>query len=1043
MTDIDARIVADLEESRRQFENLPEDEKRKITDETAQRLGFGVIEKWTSPKAPGTLPTTRFIVRLGDDNNPPAYNAILTPAERRRVKHAPKLWEYGKCLSSGSKFVFNPSALKEKFFIVFEGEFDAASVLQATNWQIPACALGGTGATGDILKRLSAMTDKPEVFICFDDEEEARQRAVEFLEKLHAIKVPAIALYLDDFISDEDKGFFGDKIDANEILQRKGDKYLSDVMFRLVTENIELLDDMADKFKNNPTADKPVEKPVFKYDRSSDIELVVNEINEKTPDDLISAGLLEKARKGKFVCPWCGSGTRTGSGALNYSTRGNNPHFVCHVCGKGGDVLTLFAQVENMSNRGEGFFELVRAAADKLHVSYDPKIFDLKPVQVETTDPAVTAWQKVNGLIDPMIYLEIRGAENELLAVDDTKITAEYARSSATIHKLALCTFYDFASKAVDKFFDAFESARNTAKSIVNGAKDSGATVAVEIKTLAKLPDRELRAEVKHQVVQIRKAHKQRQAHLNSIAKAADKKAREEKRLKNDQQALGNNYLLTEAEQAEYLLSQEDDDTGRANQFVYLFGDRVRFIGSREQWVFFDYFKDAKGNRTNAGVWKLGNPGKNTIVMPLAGEVHKFLVANATPNNTTPDFDKQVKAWRNLKCMSNAVRTAGTTKLNIQISPDDLDRNKNLLLCRNGVIDLQTKKFYPDVDKLAYITKCCNAIYDPQAAEEFVHKFLTDIMPNEDTLRAMFRWLGYSATGEMSQRIVHFWKGEGANAKSTLLAVIVHLLGSYATNIPSELICDNNAPTNANNATPALAALMGVRLAVSSELKQGSILNAKMVKDLSSGEQMPVRLLHCNAENFEPTSKLIICGNFYPKLTNVTDKGLLRRIQTIEFTQTFEGDKADPTMPEKLMQTFNLSAMLNLIVNGAYEFYREGKLLTSEEMTASRQAYIDKNDFIAQFVEEYCVLGDNVIGMRKEILDKIQAEYFVECKRLGIKEVEKQIEAKFVKSKRKTKNGRQYLGIGLVGDPPEGTDQSDSQSNNLNGAPVDLENPPF
>ena len=82
------------------------------------------------------------------------------------------------------------------------------------------------------------------------------------------------------------------------------------------------------------------------------------------------------------------------------------------------------------------------------------------------------------------------------------------------------------------------------------------------------------------------------------------------------------------------------------------------------------------------------------------------------------------------------------------------------------------------------------------------------------------------------------------------------------------------------------------------------------------------------------------------------------------FSQTFTGDRADRQLPEKLATPNARSAMLSILVAEAQAWYRGG-LLESEEMVAAKDAYIAANDFISEFVNEFCEFGDGFIELRE------------------------------------------------------------------------------
>lgn len=324
----------------------------------------------------------------------------------------------------------------------------------------------------------------------------------------------------------------------------------------------------------------------------------------------------------------------------------------------------------------------------------------------------------------------------------------------------------------------------------------------------------------------------------------------------------------------------------------------------------------------------------------------------------------------------------------ILITADDLNKNKNLIACQNGVIDLQTGKLFDFAPKFL-ITNQVAAIYDAQASTSFVEKFLSDILPDDATRRAVLRYLGYCLTGEKNVHISQFWRGSGANGKSTILDALIRLLASYAVKLPCAALLDSNRPIDGNAATPALALLDGdKRLALVDELPRNSRLNAALYKTITGDETIAARPLYGNFRNIQLRAKLILNGNHLPSF-DVDDGGLQRRINNVEFTQKFEGDRADSDLPKKLATPENRCALLKILVEEATQYYQHG-LLESEDMKKAKAAYFAESDFISDFVDDYCDIGEGEI-LRKEFIDKLKAEHFADTRRYSSQELFKAV----------------------------------------------------
>ena len=316
----------------------------------------------------------------------------------------------------------------------------------------------------------------------------------------------------------------------------------------------------------------------------------------------------------------------------------------------------------------------------------------------------------------------------------------------------------------------------------------------------------------------------------------------------------------------------------------------------------------------------------------------------------------------------------------ILITSDDLNRHKNLFCVKNGVVDLQTGKLYP-LDPKYLITNQADVFFDHKADTAFVEKFFREVIPDESTLLGVLRYLGYCLTGEKIYHICQFWRGRGANGKTTILDMLIQLFGSYAIKLPTNALLESMRPLDANAASPALAMLDGdIRLALLDEIPRNCRLDATTFKTIIGDQFITARPLYGNPRKIELRAKLILNGNHLPTF-DVDDGGLQRRINNVEYTQFFPADRADVTLPAKLTTPENRSALLKILVSHSQNFYRDG-LIESDDMKAAKAEYFNENDFVANFVEEYCIVGEGGDIKRKDFEARLISAYPSETSRL-------------------------------------------------------------
>ena len=368
-------------------------------------------------------------------------------------------------------------------------------------------------------------------------------------------------------------------------------------------------------------------------------------------------------------------------------------------------------------------------------------------------------------------------------------------------------------------------------------------------------------------------------------------------------------------------------------------------------------------------VWTDGGKD-NGAILPFALNVADLIFRNAT----NKEEQKLCTQWQQRKTISNAVELLkGESK--IRITEKDLNTHKHLLNCKNGVVDLQTGDLLPHDSELL-LTQCVNAEYHKGYHNEVVDKFLQDILPDEDTRNALLRYLGYCLTGENSAEKALFIHGSGGNGKGTLSKILLELFADYACSFPIEAILTQ--PYNradGDSATPAFNKLQWRRLALAEEIPAGRKLDYAKFKILTGGDNLPIRKLHQEATEIkDPVHKLIFSGNHLPELDDAHDPGILRRWIQIHFEQDFIGDKCDETLKRRLLTSEVLSALLNLLVENSIEWYKHG-LIVSDKMKNDRDSYFAENDFIAEFINEFCERGNGFKVKRLDLLKFLKNKY--------------------------------------------------------------------
>lgn len=284
----------------------------------------------------------------------------------------------------------------------------------------------------------------------------------------------------------------------------------------------------------------------------------------------------------------------------------------------------------------------------------------------------------------------------------------------------------------------------------------------------------------------------------------------------------------------------------------------------------------------------------------------------------------------------------------VVVAVSALDRHPHLLACRNGLVDLRTGELKP-ADPSLLITRGVDLDYDPEAVSEEWAAFLSRIFGDSESLvEYVRRLLGYLVTGEVGEHLLPIWHGPGANGKSTLVKVLMTLLGEHAAVAPEGLLIESKHEQHPER----LAALRGRRLVVSSELEHRAVLAEGLVKLITGGDTISARQLYGQRFDFEPSHKLVLITNHPPRVRG-TDEAIWRRLRMVPFSVTIPADERIPGYAEQLVADHG-QAILSWLVKGAVEWYRGG-LGTCAEVDRATGAYRASEDVFSQFLAERTV----------------------------------------------------------------------------------------
>jgi len=292
-----------------------------------------------------------------------------------------------------------------------------------------------------------------------------------------------------------------------------------------------------------------------------------------------------------------------------------------------------------------------------------------------------------------------------------------------------------------------------------------------------------------------------------------------------------------------------------------------------------------------------------------------------------PALAGQLKRLRRLQAsVLMSTTTKGVLEVLLSKTRDEdlearLDRRPDALPIRGGrLLDLRTLEVRPRTREDLFSFEL-DVDFQGRGAYPHAERFFTEIACGDrDLVRVLQRLLGYCLTGEISERALFIWWGEGRNGKSTVVDLMKRILGRMYSAIDERVLMQQE---RRGGATPELMPLLAARLAVLSEIGQHERLNARRVKELTGGDDVSARALYGHQLTFRPRCKLVMLTNHRPDV-DVGDQALVDRIRLVPFLARFDVSRENKAYVDALM-TEHLDEMFSWVAEGARGWYREGR----------------------------------------------------------------------------------------------------------------------
>jgi putative DNA primase/helicase len=309
------------------------------------------------------------------------------------------------------------------------------------------------------------------------------------------------------------------------------------------------------------------------------------------------------------------------------------------------------------------------------------------------------------------------------------------------------------------------------------------------------------------------------------------------------------------------------------------------------------------------------------------------------------------------------------TKVLTFTKSEEVNQRHNLINLDNGLYNWIDDKLLPhDPDYLC--TQRIPVAYAPNAKCPNVDYFFDSTIP-KDCIPMIEEAIGYCLIPDSRFEKAWMFLGEGRNGKSTLLKLIIKLLGDKnVSKIPLHEIINNRFKR---------AELFGKLVNIFVDLNPKALEDTGYFKAIVSGDPIDGERKFKDPFDFMPYSRMLYSANQMPRSLDRTP-AFYRRWYIIPFTQRFEGKKADRSLIYKLTTSEELSGLLNRGLAGLRRLMDNETFTESQTVIQELLKYKTENDSVVAFVEECCVLDDEHEIARQDLYEA----YHIYCEDGGL-----------------------------------------------------------
>lgn len=276
-------------------------------------------------------------------------------------------------------------------------------------------------------------------------------------------------------------------------------------------------------------------------------------------------------------------------------------------------------------------------------------------------------------------------------------------------------------------------------------------------------------------------------------------------------------------------------------------------------------------------------------------------------------------------------------------SPDELNRDANLINLQNGILNIETGEMLKHNMKYK-ITIQYNVKLNKDAKGELFHKFLNRVVPEAEKQHLLQEIAGYAMSSYNNAKKFFVFQGPHDTGKTTFLNLITSIIGKeHVSHVEMQDLSNSNYKSR----------LLGKILNVASELPDKGLSDVSSIKGLIGQDTLQIKRLYEDPFDFDNKAKLIFACNNMPINYGDKSEDFYKKLIVVKFNEVLLDDEIDITVPKKLQEEHEyvflwaMEGLKRLIDNGFKFSETKGSKETVQEFKVFSNS-------VLSFVAECC-----------------------------------------------------------------------------------------